>query len=112
VAVSTTEAEYMATSEAVREALWFRGLLHELGEPQGAVQLYGDNQAAIKLTAEAMSAARSKHIDIHHHFVRQRVRLGQVVFSFIGTAHMAADVLTKALTADKHYTCCDLMGLK
>jgi hypothetical protein len=112
VAVSTAEAEYMASSSAVKEALWLRVLWQDLGFGQIEVPIFGDNQAAIRLTEEAMSSARAKHIDVQHHFVRQRVRMGQVRFTYVSTDRMVADIMTKALVPAKHITCRELMGMR
>ena len=69
------------------------------------------NQAAIVLTGQSTSAGRTKHIDAHHHFVRQRVRMGDVGFTFISTERMAADALTKAVQPAKLALCKQLIGM-
>ena len=56
--------------------------------------------------------ARTKHIDIQHHFVREHVINGTVVFQFISTDDMAADVLTKPIAKVKHQKLITLMGIK
>ena len=64
VAMSTTEAEYMAATEAAKEALWFTGLVRELGIQQVRVPLYCDSQNAIYLVKNQVYHARTKHIDV------------------------------------------------
>jgi hypothetical protein len=54
---------------------------------------------------------RSKHIDVAHHFARERVARQEVAFVFVATDEQIADVLTKALPKYKHVFCCDGMGL-
>jgi hypothetical protein len=111
VACSTTEAEYMAASAAAREALWLKKLVADLGLPVETVPIGCDNQAALSLLHNPVLSDRSKHIDVHHHFVRERVALGEVAYGWCPTKEMAADVLTKPLAADMHRACLGLMGV-
>lgn len=97
IAVSTTEAEYMAASSATKEALWLRTLLSDLGLQSETISIADDSQGAIKLLKHPIASQRSKHIDVLHHFVRERVALRQVSFSYVPTEAMLADVLTKPL---------------
>jgi hypothetical protein len=112
VAVSTCEAEYMAAAEAVKEALWLRPLLTDLGI-QGAncIPIRADNQSAIKLLRNPLTSKRSKHIDVAHHFARERVAMGHVGFSYVETGSMLADSLTKAVPAPKFALCRLGMGV-
>jgi hypothetical protein len=111
VAASTTEAEYMAASSAVREALWLKKLVAELGQPVATVPIGCDNQGALSLLHNPILSDRSKHIDVHHHFVRERVARGEVEFGWVPTMEMTADVLTKPLSAEMHWVCCGQMGV-
>lgn len=97
VAVSTTEAEYMAAAAAVKEALWLRSLLTEFGFKNITLPIRADNQGAIKLLKNPVFSQRSKHIDVIYHFARERVALKDVSFDYIPTAEMLADALTKAV---------------
>ena len=113
VAVSTAEAEYMAAAAAVKEALWLRTLLSELGVCSlGPVTLLTDNQASLSLLKHPISSQRSKHIDVIHHFARERVTRGEVVFHYIPTADMTADIMTKPLALPKFKHFRSLMGVK
>jgi ribonuclease HI len=111
VAVSTTEAEYMAAAAAVKEALWLRVLLSDFNINMDAILIYGDNQAAIHLVKNANAAARSKHIDIVHHFARERVMRNEVIFEYLPTHLMIADCMTKALPESKFIFCRNGMGV-
>ncbi|KAE8674962.1 hypothetical protein F3Y22_tig00111708pilonHSYRG00377 [Hibiscus syriacus] len=71
VALSTTEAEYMAVSEAVKEAIWLNGLMEDLGVVQSHISLYCDSQSAIQLAKNQVYHSRTKHIDVRNHFVRE-----------------------------------------
>ena len=98
VAASTTEAEYMAASIITKEALWLRNLLCDLGmSVSGPLPVKCDNQAALHLIKQPVVSSRAKHIDVMHHFVRERVLRGEVCFSYVATSHMVADCLTKPL---------------
>lgn len=113
VALSSTEAEYMAVSSATRELVWLRRLLSELGVAQTVpTVLYGDNQGAIALAKNPVAHARTKHIDVQHHFIRQQVACDAVTLQYCPTAEMWADVLTKALPRDKHMVCVQALGLR
>jgi hypothetical protein len=98
ISTSTTEAEYVALCNASKEAVWVRNLLNHIGKGmQGAVRILGDNQGALKLVANPEFHARSKHIDVQYHYVRELVEDGVVSVEYIPTTEMAADCLTKPL---------------
>ncbi|KAE8715745.1 hypothetical protein F3Y22_tig00110160pilonHSYRG00324 [Hibiscus syriacus] len=80
VALSTTEAEYMAAVEAVKEALWLTGLVKELGVQQGGVQLLCDNQSTIHLAKNQVYHARTKHIDVRFQNIKELVASGEILF--------------------------------
>jgi hypothetical protein len=97
----------------VKAVLTMRAVLQELGElPAGPTQMYCDNQAALKIAKNPISSARSKHIDIMHHFIRERVELGAVKIDYIPTSQMVADVLTKALGQALFEVCREGMGVR
>jgi len=107
VALSTCEAEYVAQTQATKEAIWLKGLLVELSDMHNnelspsAVILYGDNQGAIALAKNPVYHGRTKHIDIQHHFVREKVESGDVRLEYIPTEQQIADGLTKPLPKDR-----------
>ncbi|KAH9771353.1 Integrase catalytic domain-containing protein [Citrus sinensis] len=103
VALSTTEAEYMAITEAVKEAIWLQGLLENLGLTQEHINVYCDSQSAIHLTKNQVYHARTKHIDVRFHFVREIVDDGKILLQKIKTAENPADMLTKVVTTIKYY---------
>ena len=111
VAASTTEAEYMASAQAVKEALWLKKLLWDFGIQTGAIKIYSDNQGAIKLLKHPIASIKSKHIDVIHHFARERVSRKEVVFEYCSTDVMIADCFTKALPTGKFRWCCVGMGV-
>lgn len=95
VTMSTAEAEYTAASAAAREAIWLRGLLHALGVGIDCVPLYSDSQAAIAIAKNPSISARTKHIDVRLHFIRERTAARDLELSYVPTAEMLADPLTK-----------------
>jgi hypothetical protein len=112
VALSSTEAEYMAASHATREAIWLRRFLDELGFQQTAPTLiYSDNQGCIAMSKNPVHHQRTKHIDIQHHFVRDEVNNNTVTFKYLPTNEMPADVFTKAISKDAHERHCKKLGL-
>lgn len=112
VALSSVEAEYMASTQATKEALWWRTFLKELSFPiNSPAQLFSDSQGSMALAKNPEYHSRTKHIDIQHHFVREHVANRNVHFQFVGTDEMVADVLTKPLPRDKHVTFVQSMGL-
>lgn len=113
VALSTTEAEYMALSAAAQEALWLKQLQQELQPTKtGPITLFCDNTSAIKLTGTNSYSARSKHIDVRHHYVREKVACGDIYVEHVGTDSMTADCLTKPLPRPKHEGHTRDMGLR
>ena len=100
VALSSTEAEYLALSPAVKEALHLRNLLHDLCpaiSKTAPVTLYEDNQSTIKLASNLQSSERTKHVDIRHHFLKDHVANGDITLVHIPTSDQPADALTKNL---------------
>jgi hypothetical protein len=112
VALSTMEAEYMAVSNAMRECLWIRELLTKLGiPPQGPTIIHVDNQAAIKFAENSQFHARSKHIDIRHHFIREHITSNEVSVQYCTTDDNIADIFTKFLSKPKHEHFVKLLGM-
>jgi len=103
VALSTVEAEYMAVTHASKEAIWWRAHLAGLGHDMSmATALLSDSQGCIHLAKNPDQHARTKHIDIQYHFIRQHIAEGTVSVSFVSTEEQAADILTKALDRSAH----------
>jgi hypothetical protein len=73
VSLSTTEAEYMASSHACKEAIWLQGLLGEFGRMQDKVKVLCDIQSVIHLARNPTYHSKMKHISVKYHFVRQVV---------------------------------------
>jgi hypothetical protein len=112
VATSTTEAEYISASAALREVLWIRKVLFALnGAPPALPVLQCDNQAVLALIKDPVAHARTKHIDVAHHLIRERVLRGDVAFEYCASANNVADFLSKSLPSERFRTCAMHAGL-
>ncbi|KAH8356655.1 hypothetical protein KR084_002352 [Drosophila pseudotakahashii] len=113
VALSSTEAEYMALSSAVKEALHLRRLIIEIGcgREDTPTIIYGDNLSAQNLAKNPVYHARSKHIDIRYHFVREVIQQGDVKLKYVSTNDVIDDLLTKNLSKLKHEKFVKLMNI-
>nr|GFC41969.1 ribonuclease H-like domain-containing protein [Tanacetum cinerariifolium] len=97
IAISTTEAEYIAMSGCCAQILWMRSQLIDYGFDFNKISLYCDNRSAIALCCNNVQHSRSKHIDIRHHFIREQVERGVVELYFVSTDYQLVDIFTKAL---------------
>jgi len=113
VALSSTEAEYVSLSEAIREAIHLSSFVEELGlNTLSKITIFNDNQSAGKLVENPIFHSRTKHVDIKHHFIRQAVKNYPIDIKFLPTEEMTADVLTKPLSGIKLDNCVRGLGLK
>ena len=113
IALSTCESEYMAMSEAGKEAMWIRWFLEELGyrKRHRPVRLNGDNQGAIALGKNPYDNRRSKHIHTRYHWIREAIRRRILDIQWIPTTQMAADGFTKALSTQSFARFRNMIGL-
>ncbi|KAE8665844.1 Retrovirus-related Pol polyprotein from transposon TNT 1-94 [Hibiscus syriacus] len=111
VATSTTEAEYVAATQASKEAIWLKMLLEELGHNQEYVSLFCDSQSALHLARNPAFHSRTKHIRVQYHFIREKVEEGTVDMQKIHTKDNIADFMTKTINADKFTWCRSSCGL-
>ena len=99
VAQSSTEAEYIALDEALKELLWLKQLILDFKvELDEVPTIFEDNQSCIALAENKGYRARSKHIDVRYHFSRYHLAEGTYRLEYCPTADMVADSLTKALS--------------
>ena len=97
-ATSTTEAEYIAASDATKEAIWLRRLLIQIDSfPTNPVRLMCDNQSSIRLVHNPVHHNRTKHIQIRFHFIREKQEKGEIDIVYVTTTHQLADIFTKPL---------------
>ncbi|CAI7888876.1 unnamed protein product, partial [Closterium sp. NIES-54] len=111
-ALSSVESEYMALFHAVREIVWQRRLLAELGEEQqGPTPLYCDSQGAIALAQNPVLHGLTKHMRVKWHRTRSMVAVGEVELHHVKTTGQPADMMTKRLVEQQHWKCCKLGGM-
>ena len=115
MADSTTEAEYIAASEAAKEVVWMKKFIAELRVMPSAsslVDLYCDNSGAIAQAKEPRAHQKSKHILRRFHLIREIVERGDVKICKVHTDSNIADPLTKPLPRPKHEAHTRSMGMR
>ncbi|XP_031393484.1 secreted RxLR effector protein 161-like [Punica granatum] len=112
---STTEAEYIAASDAAKEAVWIRkfvtelDIVHLISSP---VELYCDNTGAIAQAKEPRSHQKSKHIERRYHIIREIIGRGDIAVQKVASADNVANPLTKAMTQQQLEKHLEKMGLR
>jgi len=101
VALSTTEAEYIAVGHACAQSIWLKHQLMDYGVKLEKVPLYCDNTSAIYLTKNPIQHSKTKHIEIKHHFIRDHIQKGDIEIMFVKTENQLADLFTKPLASDR-----------
>ncbi|PIL37704.1 hypothetical protein GSI_01398 [Ganoderma sinense ZZ0214-1] len=111
IALSSTEAEYMAMSDCSRQVVWVHNLLAELGYHIGRVPLSGDNQGSIHIGQNPVTESRSKHIDIRYHYIREVYDRGITDIFYVEGTNNPADIFTKNLGTVKFHHFRPYLGL-
>nr|GEW85040.1 hypothetical protein [Tanacetum cinerariifolium] len=101
VAISSTEAEYIALSGCCAQILWMRSQLTDYGLGLNKNLMYCDNKSAITLCCNNVQHSRSKHIDIRCHFIKEQVKNGVIELYFVNMEYQLPDLFTKALGRDR-----------
>lgn len=95
VALSSTEAEFIAAAECVKELLYIKVLIEQLTSNNLKVILNIDNQSAIAIIKNGQFNKRSKHIDVRYHFIHEKIRENLFKIDYLSTENMIADIFTK-----------------
>jgi hypothetical protein len=112
VAQSTMEAEYIALSETVKEALWMLKLMLDLtGRDYFPITIKTDNTVAIILAKNPENHDKAKHIDVRYHFIRDEVEKGRIQLVYVESKKNLADLLTKSLCRQDHEFLTKSVGL-
>ena len=111
VALSTTEAEFMATTEAFKEAIWLQGILQELKILKGKATVYSDSQSSIHLSKNPVYHEKSKHIDIRLYWISEKIEEGVIGLDKVKSEENPADIGTKVLAISKFRNCLNLLNL-
>ncbi|KAG0595415.1 hypothetical protein M758_UG164700 [Ceratodon purpureus] len=103
----------MALTEGVKEATWLRRLLGEIRVQnlQQSTTIRGDNHGSLNLSHNPVYHARTKHIEVRHHFVREKIASGEVRLEYVPTSDQLADILTKLLGRISFTRLRDQLGL-
>ena len=89
---------------AACEIAWLCKLLSDLGhDVQGPMTLYCDNMSSIQLANNPMFHARTKHIEVHYHYVQEKVLASEFDMVYVNTNEQVADIFTKSLGEEKHH---------
>ncbi|XP_020672222.1 uncharacterized protein LOC110092150 [Dendrobium catenatum] len=113
VAKSSTEAEYRALASATSDVIWLRRLLGELNAPQTtATRIFCDNTSAMALAHNPIFHARTKHIEIDHHFINQHIQSNAIQLLHISSAEQPADLLTKPLPITRFHDLCSKLTIR
>lgn len=112
IATSSTEAEVIASNAAGKEGLWLRKLLLEFlpviapsrltTTPLAATKLFVDNKSAMIISAAPGNQQRTKHWDVNHFWIRERITKNELELIYVPTESMTADIFTKSLPAVLH----------
>ncbi|CAA7045319.1 unnamed protein product [Microthlaspi erraticum] len=111
VTLSTIEAEYIALTEAVKEAIWIKGLLKNMGFGEERAMVWCDSQSAICLSKNNVFHERTKHISYKYHFIREVIEEGEVEVSKVHTSVNPADILTKSVRVSTFESALDALRL-
>jgi hypothetical protein len=112
VALSSTEAEYIAAVSAGQEIIWLRNLLSELGYTLSCPStLHIDNNSALSVAKNPEHHGRMKHLDLRFYWLRNEVEKETIVMKYLPTEEMPADILTKALGRVKVEEMVKMIGL-
>ena len=97
VALSSVEAEYMTLSAATQEVVYLKQLFEDLGIEIPIPVIYSDSQGCVQLAQNPCGHSRTKHIDIRHHFIQEKLEAKQIIVKHIPGERNPADGLTKNL---------------
>lgn len=112
VALSSTEVEYRGTVKVACEAVWLRRMISDIQMSQaGPTPLFCDNQGVLKLAKNPVFHERTKHVELHCHFIRKLVEDGSVDLQYVPTKDHTANDLTKSLHSDKFVKFKGLLGV-
>jgi hypothetical protein len=113
IALSSTESEYVALCITIRESVWLIGIYNFIRRTeQTTITIRCDNQSAIKLGKNPTYHARTKHIDVKYHWIREAIAKKICEIEYINTQKQLADILTKQVPRRSHKTLGFLIGIQ
>src|SRR5258707_12322929 len=112
IALLSTEAEYMVMTHAGKEAIFLEHLYSDVGIPiLVPIFLLVNNRSAIALAENPIFHAQSKHIEVCHHWVHEKIEDGTIKLDYIPMADQITDIFTKPLNSEKFKKFCNTLGL-
>ncbi|MCO5579654.1 hypothetical protein L7F22_033511 [Adiantum nelumboides] len=108
---STIEAEYVASSEACKEAIWLGPLVTDLEIKEETPMLHCDSQSAIQLAHNPVYHSKTKHVNVKYHFIREMVEDKQVQLVKFNITENPTDLLTKGFVGESFAHCRKLLGI-
>ncbi|GJR33387.1 hypothetical protein Tco_1109619 [Tanacetum coccineum] len=97
LAISTTEVEYVSAGKACQQALRMKQALVDYDIKLDDISVLCDNKRAIDLSKNPVLHSRTEHIEIRHHFLRDKVQKGNITIQKVASKDNIADILTKPL---------------
>ena len=93
ISFSSIEAKYKELTSATCESIWLRHILEDVGiQQKQATRIQCDNQISIRLAHNPVYHARSKHIELQHHFVREKIESTEIELTYCSTSENVADI--------------------
>ena len=111
IALSTAEAEYVASGTCVAQILWIKNQLEDYGMSLKNIPVMCDNTSAINLAKNPIVHSCTKHIEIRHHFIRDHISTGDIELKFIETSRQTADIFTKLLGTECFHSLVRELGM-
>lgn len=112
VALSSTESELIALTEATKEGIWIKRLLDEIDfNKENQIQIFEDNQSVKKMIQNCQSSNRTKHINVRYNFIKDYIDKNILSVNYCETENMIADTLTKPLNRIKYEKFRNLLGI-
>ena len=112
VALSTTEAEYMALAYGIKEVLWASNIINESGlHINKPIPTLNDNRAVVFMATNSGSTKNAKHVDIKYHFVKDIMEQRDIILEHCSSRDMVVDILTKPLDTHKFEKCRDMLAM-
>jgi hypothetical protein len=101
VTLSSTKAEYVATTCTTCQVVWMRRMLkYSFHEKQESTTVFGDYDSSIMLSKNHVFHKKTKHIDTRYHFVRELVNNKEICLEFCKSKEQVIDIFTKSLAID------------
>jgi hypothetical protein len=113
VAASSTEAEYIALFEGVREAIWLKSLFESISiKMVKPITIFEDNTGCINIANNPINHKRTKHIDIKYHFTREQIQNKVIIVKYLSTGDQLADIFTKPVPAQRYVDIRTKLGIE